>query len=257
MGAEEVQSVQETSGESFRFTPSLYYPLLPSFQASWQDEVVSWWHQLPMGEKVFVPLCALNVLVFALWRVPRLQPAMIKWFCSNPAGQALCWPMFLSTFSHYSLFHICANMYVLHSFSNIAVMSLGMEQFTFLYLLSGVTASLASYVYKVGLGQVGLSIGASGAIMAVLAYVCTEFPDTKLSIILLPAVTFSAGMAIKCIMGLDLAGLLLGWKVFDHAAHLGGACLGVLWGTYGREYLWPKREAILQEYHKLRMASGK
>lgn len=90
--------------------------------------------------------------------------------------------------------------------------------------------------------------------MAVLAYVCCEFPDTKLSIILLPSVTFSAGMAIKCIMGLDLAGLIMGWKVFDHAAHLGGALVGVMWGTYGREYLWPKRELILQEYHKLRMA---
>lgn len=180
-----------------------------------------------MGDKVFVPLCALNVLVFALWRVPRFQPAMIKYFCSNPAGQAVCWPMFLSTFSHYSVFHICANMYVLHSFSNIAVMSMGREQFTFLYLLAGVTASLGSYMYKVGLGHAGLSIGASGAIMAILAYVCTEFPDTKLNIILLPTFTFSAGMAIKFIMGLDVAGLLLGWKVFDHAAHLGGALLGV------------------------------
>lgn len=163
--------------------------------------------------------------------------------------------MFLSTFSHYSMFHICANMYVLHSFANISVMSLGPQQFTFLYLLSGVTASLASYVYKIGLGHVGLSIGASGAIMAILAYVCTEFPDTKLSIILIPSLTFSAGMAIKCIMGLDLAGLIMGWKVFDHAAHLGGACLGVVWGIYGRE-LWAKRELILKEYHKLRMSAS-
>lgn len=197
------------------------------FQSTWSDEVTLWWKQLPPGEKLFIPICALNVLVFALWRVPRLQPAMMKYFCSNPAAQALCWPMFLSTFSHYSLFHIFANMYVLHSFSNIAVMSLGREQFTFLYLTAGVVASLASYVYKVGLGQVGLSIGASGAIMGILAYICTEYPDIKLSIILLPTLTFSAGMAIKCIVGLDLTGLIMGWKVFDHAAHLGGALLGM------------------------------
>lgn len=221
---------------------------------TWQDEVETWWNSMTMGEKMFIPICALNVLVFALWRVPRFQPAMIKYFCSNPAGQALCWPMFLSTFSHYSLFHICANMYVLHSFSNIAVMSLGREQFTFLYVMAGISASLLSYVYKVGVGQIGLSIGASGAIMGILAYVCSEFPDTKLSIILIPTLTFSAGMAIKCIMGLDLAGLIMGWKVFDHAAHLGGALLGMFWSYYGTQHVWPKREAILREYHKLRMS---
>lgn len=38
---------------------------------------------------------------------------------------------------------------------------------------------------------------------------------------------FSAGLAIKCIMGLDLVGLLLGWRYFDHAAHLGGALFGL------------------------------
>lgn len=182
---------------------------------------------MPLHEKIFGPICALNILVFALWRVPRLQPAMIKYFCSNPASQVLCWPMFLSTFSHYSLFHIFANMYVLHSFSHVAISALGKEQFVGLYLTAGVVSSLASYCYKVGLGHVGLSIGASGAIMAILGYVCTQFPDTQLSIIFLPTFTFGAGTAIKCIMGMDLAGLIMGWKIFDHAAHLGGALLGV------------------------------
>lgn len=32
---------------------------------------------------------------------------------------------------------------------------------------------------------------------------------------------------------LDLVGLLRGWKLFDHAAHLGGAGFGLLYFTYG------------------------
>lgn len=45
--------------------------------------------------------------------------------------------MLLSTFSHYSAFHIFANMYVLHSFANVAVGALGKEQFLYLYLCGG------------------------------------------------------------------------------------------------------------------------
>lgn len=194
---------------------------------SWHREIETWWNNLPTSEKVFIPICALNVLVFGLWRVQRLQPLMVKYFCASPVGRAICWPMFLSTFSHYSAFHIFANMFVLHSFTHGTVAALGKEQFLALYLSAGVFSSLASYFYKAVIGTAGLSLGASGAIMAVLAYVCTQYPDTQLSIILLPMWTFSAGTAIKFIVGLDLAGVLMGWKFFDHAAHLGGAAFGM------------------------------
>lgn len=67
----------------------------------------------------------------------------------------------------------------------------------------------------------------SGAIMAILAYVCAQYPDTQLSVLFLPMFTFSAGSAIKVIMGIDFAGCIMGWKFFDHAAHLGGAIFGL------------------------------
>lgn len=63
--------------------------------------------------------------------------------------------------------------------------------------------------------------------MAVLGYTCTQYPDTQLGIIFLPVLTFSAGTAIKFILGIDLAGCVLGWKFFDHAGHLGGALFGM------------------------------
>lgn len=68
--------------------------------------------------------------------------------------------MLLSTFSHYSIFHLAANMYVLHSFSTVAVSSLGKEQFVAFYLSSGVVSSLVSSIYKTALGLPGLSLGA-------------------------------------------------------------------------------------------------
>lgn len=53
-------------------------------------------------------------------------------------SEALCWPMLLSTFSHYSLFHMATNMYVLWSFSSSIINMMGKEQFVALYLSAGV-----------------------------------------------------------------------------------------------------------------------
>lgn len=122
------------------------------------------------------------MLVFALWRIPRLQTMLLRNFSANPAGRkstmqyfsrtssnfiwivffsaAPCRSMLLSTFSHYSFFHIFANMYVLNSFSNGVCMALGKEQTLALYLSAGVVASFASYIHKVYAGVSGASLGA-------------------------------------------------------------------------------------------------
>ncbi|KAJ9595192.1 hypothetical protein L9F63_013501 [Diploptera punctata] len=79
----------------------------------------------------------------------------------------------------------------------------------------------------------------------------------KLHVIFLPFFTFPAGAAIKVMMGLDLAGVILGWKFFDHAAHLGGAVTGIAWSYWGNTYLWQKREPLLHWWHELRGAPVK
>lgn len=68
--------------------------------------------------------------------------------------------MLLSTFSHYNLWHLAANMYVLHSFSTAAVSHLGREHFLAVYLSSGVFSSFASNAYKILLNRPGYSLGA-------------------------------------------------------------------------------------------------
>ncbi|XP_064440634.1 presenilin-associated rhomboid-like protein, mitochondrial isoform X4 [Mirounga angustirostris] len=138
-------------------------------------------------------IIAANVFVFCLWRVPSLQRTMIRYFTSNPASKVLCSPMLLSTFSHFSLFHMAANMYVLWSFSSSIVNILGQEQFMAVYLSAGVISNFVSYVCKVATGRYGPSLGASGAIMTVLAAVCTKIPEGRLAIIFLPMFTFTAG----------------------------------------------------------------
>lgn len=204
-----------------------------------RESMRQWWASQSDGEKLFWPIAGLNLLVFAAWRVPGLQSTMIKWFTSNPAGSATCLPMVLSTFSHYSLVHLGCNMVALHSFMGTAVHGLGKEQFLGVYLSAGVFSSLASMLYKVARKSAGShSLGASGAIMAVLGIFSTIHPDATLQIIFLPMVTFTAATGLKALLTIDTLGLLLRWRMFDHAAHLAGLGFGVAWCYFGHPLLW-------------------
>nr|KAF6474779.1 hypothetical protein HJG63_010934 [Rousettus aegyptiacus] len=122
---------------------------------------------------------------------------------------------------------------------------------------AGVISSFVSYVCKVATGRYGPSLGASGAIMTVLAAVCTKIPEGRLAIIFLPMFTFTAGNALKAIIAMDTAGMILGWKFFDHAAHLGGALFGIWYITYGHELIWKNREPLVKIWHEMRTNSPK
>ena len=88
--------------------------------------------------------------------------------------------------------------------------------------------------------------------MTILAYVCARYPDTKLQILFIPQLQFSAESAIQAIIAFDLAGMIFRWRLFDHAAHLGGAFLGLFWSYYGQNNLWPLREHVVGFWHQLR-----
>ncbi|XP_037075844.1 presenilins-associated rhomboid-like protein, mitochondrial [Pollicipes pollicipes] len=221
----------------------------------WRNQLHSWWASQTDGQKLFWPLCLLNVVVFLAWKVPAFSPTMLRYFASTPASPWFRLPMLLSGFSHYSFTHLAVNMFVLHSFSTGAVAMLGKEQFLGLYLSGALVSSLGSYLYKMFVFTPAVSMGASGAIMAVLGFVCTESPDSRLAIIFLPMFTFTAGTAIKAVMAFDTLGAVLRWNFFDHAAHLGGALFGVYWSLYGRQQVWERREPVIRWYHNLREAT--
>uniref|UniRef100_A0A3B4APZ2 rhomboid protease n=2 Tax=Periophthalmus magnuspinnatus TaxID=409849 RepID=A0A3B4APZ2_9GOBI len=181
-----------------------------------------------------------------------MQRNMIKYFTSNPVSKTQCLPMILSTFSHFSIIHMMANMYVLWNFSSGLVSLLGKEQFIAFYLSAGVISSMVSYMCKTATGRFHPSLGASGAVMAVLAAVCTKVPEAKLGIIFLPMVTVSAGHVLKALVAFDTAGLFLGWRFFDHAAHLGGALFGVWYIADGHRLIWRRREPFVKLWHSLR-----
>ncbi|XP_019398485.1 PREDICTED: presenilins-associated rhomboid-like protein, mitochondrial [Crocodylus porosus] len=228
----------------------------PQKQGNLRKQVNKWWNSLSDGQRTVTGIIAANIFVFCLWRIPTMQRIMATYFTSTPASRILCAPMLLSTFSHFSFFHMAVNMYVLWSFSSSIVSFWGREQFMAVYLSAGVFSTYVSYVSKMVTGRFDPSLGASGAIMTVLAAVCTKMPETKLAIVFLPMITFTAGNALKAIIAMDTAGLVLGWTFFDHAAHLGGALLGVWYATYGHELIWKNREPLVKAWHEMRTRSS-
>ncbi|XP_031549256.1 presenilins-associated rhomboid-like protein, mitochondrial [Actinia tenebrosa] len=257
------------SGGSFVGCAILQYERIRASYSNWSQNIKSldfpklfgfrqklnrWWKTLPDGRKTATGIIFLNAVVFLLWKIPtpQVQSAMWRWFVSHPI---IAPPLTLLTscFSHIDFWHVAINMYVLWSFAPTIEALLGKEQFIAFYLSGGIIASFASQAFRILAKQpIRPSLGASGALFAVLSYVCISLPDTELALVFLPWFTFSAGKALMGVVALDVAGLLFRWQMFDHAAHLGGAVFGALYLKYGHHYLWDKRGWLIKKWHRLR-----
>ncbi|CAI5437888.1 unnamed protein product [Caenorhabditis angaria] len=191
------------------------------------------------GEKHIALLIGLNALVFLAWKVKKLAPIMQQYFTNSFASKSLCLPMLLSAFSHYSLIHFGLNMYVTTTFATkIIDKYLGVEQFWAFYITAAVVSSFVSLIDKALVRSPIRALGASGAILAILTYTCMQIPEARLSLIFLPGFDFSAQNAVYGIIAFDFIGLLLRFRLFDHAAHLGGALFGVAYALYGQTHIW-------------------
>ncbi|KRZ62237.1 Presenilins-associated rhomboid-like protein, mitochondrial [Trichinella nativa] len=186
------------------------------------------WGKITIGQKAIGGIIALNVAVYLAWKVPKLHPLLKRYFMCGYFGASLCTPMIYSVFSHINFLHMAVNMYVLWSFGPTLVRLTGLEQFVALYLTSGAVSSMCSLIIKAINRNKKVSVGASGAILAMLMYTCCKIPDAQLTIVFLPFLTFTASQAIIMVVGFDVAGLLFRWRLFDHAAHLGGSFFGIL-----------------------------
>ncbi|KAL0281652.1 UNVERIFIED_CONTAM: hypothetical protein PYX00_002574 [Menopon gallinae] len=221
---------------------------------SWREELNKQWNKLTHAEKLFSVLCFTNILVYLAWKRPKFESTMIKYFSSNPSSGAVCWPLLFSTFSHYSIVHLALNMFILYSFSDVAMFDLGIEQFLALYLTGGVFSSYVSLFFRALRQRPMSSLGASGAIFTLIGYVSVKYPDLRVSVIFLPMYTFSALTALKAICLLDFVGLVLGWRALDHAAHLGGVIFGIFWCNSGKSLIWEKKDSFIRWWDELRRA---
>ena len=152
-------------------------------------------------------------------------------------------------FMHGGIFHLLFNMLALWMFGTMIERAWGPKRFLIFYLICGLGAGLAqmgSYAfdfwqidhtnidtalyneYQTAL-RINCTVGASGAIMGVLAAFGYLFPNTKLFIMPIPF-PVKAKWAILGIIALDVFGGISNTPNDNiaHFAHIGGALIGFL-----------------------------
>ncbi|KAG1864903.1 hypothetical protein F4604DRAFT_1782701 [Suillus subluteus] len=92
------------------------------------------------------------------------------------------------------------------------------------------------------------SLGASGAIYAAVTVSALAFPDAQVSLIFPPFVSIPIQAGVGGLVILDVIGIVRGWRMFDHYAHLGGAAFGALYYMYGPQW-WAFMRGGYQQLH--------
>lgn len=162
-----------------------------------------------------------------------------------------------------TFYHILFNMFALWMFGRILENVWGAKRFLFFYLACGVGAAalhLAIQYFrceqllqdfanndfnaiKAHLGAAAPALGASGAIMGVMAAFAYTFPNTELYIMFIP-VPVKAKWAILGLAAIDLFGGVasISGDNIAHFAHLGGAITGFIivyyWNKTNRKTLY-------------------
>ena len=213
------------------------------------------WLSLGEPERCVLSVVAVNVAVFALWRLTplRLQYRMRQVFTHKPFSHRV-YPMLTSVFSHYSLPHLGFNMLALYSFGVPYAREHGGDEFLAFFVSAGVLSSYGSLLYKVLARVSAPSIGASGAVFALFADFALANPDARLYIVLLPFWEIPALSTMYALVGVDVLGCLLGWRVLDHAAHLSGTLFGAWYHTFGHDAIWGNRDVVVRARDRVQAA---
>jgi rhomboid protease GluP len=173
-------------------------------------------------------LLNLNIILFILMVVSGVNfmlpdnESLLKWGANfRPAtldGQS--WRLITNCFLHIGVFHLLMNMYALLYIGLLLEPHLGKTRFATAYLLTGITASMASLWWH----DLTISAGASGAIFGMygvfLAMLTTNLIEKSARSALLTSIAIFVGYNL-------ISGLKGG---IDNAAHIGGLVSGLVIG---------------------------
>ncbi|CDS37120.1 presenilin associated rhomboid [Echinococcus multilocularis] len=216
----------------------------------------------PQSSDIFWAIAFTNFIIFICNNNRRYGPTFLRYFANSPYGPWPATSMLLSIFSHQMFFHMFLNMYVLNNFTQPLVRFLGMEQYLAVFLSGGIFASFLSALVKAARGSRIPSIGASGAVCAVLGAFCMLEPHAMLCLPLVVNIVphaFSAGSACWAIVAFEACGatFLARRSPIDHAAHLGGLLFGMYYGLEGKKVVLNHRDAVIKVWRSLKGESGK
>ena len=182
---------------------------------------------------ISVLIIIINILVFIVQVLDPTGNMLIPAGAFYPseffAGERV-WTIFTSTFMHADWIHITMNLAFFIVVADNCEKEMGHVFFLITYLLSGLVGSLLHGLFAIFVGWGDIpSLGASGAIMGIIAVYGTLFPKIKLKYLGAVGRTISARTFIiltfvtELIYGLTSMLVLTGTA---HFAHVGGMIVG-------------------------------
>lgn len=161
---------------------------------------------------------------------PEIVPALSfrpHFFAQMP------WTIVTALFMHASASHLLQNLFALGMFGIILEKIIGSRNFLLVYFAGGIAGNIAAYYFYPD----SLSLGASGAIMAVIGALTVLRPKLVVYFGGPMPMIFLALMWIT----IDLVGIFSNDNI-GHAAHLGGFALGAVYGFFARGKYSHERE---------------
>jgi membrane associated rhomboid family serine protease len=176
-------------------------------------------------------LLIINVLIYiAQYVFAKQEMYLEQWgaLWSLKTGNFKVWQLVTHMFMHSigSFSHILFNMITLWMFGTTLENFWGAKRFLQFYFICGLAAGLAQLFIQ---PDFSFAVGASGAIMGLMAGFAYLFPNTSLYMMFIP-IPVKAKIAIPLLMAIDLFGGIsnTGGDNVAHWAHLGGAAAGFI-----------------------------
>ena len=165
-------------------------------------------------------LITINILLFLLPLGVNSYYDLLAMFGSNPLAirSGEYYRLLTAIFLHGGVFHLLFNCYALYVLGPQLESFVGKFKYLFIYLVSGISGSLLSMLF---LPDMGLSVGASGAIFGIMGSLCyfgyhyRVYLGNVVKSQLIPLI------AVNLILGFIGSGI-------DNFAHIGGLVMGVL-----------------------------
>lgn len=169
-----------------------------------------------------------------------LGVVFVRFFALRPIGDGFYpWQLISYQFMHAGFWHLFFNMvFGLWMFGMEVEHVWGSRKFLVYYLFCGVMAGLAQLFLAPLFGQVGPTVGASGAIFGVMIAFAFMFPDRYIFLYFLIPIKVKYFIIFVIAMGIYALG---GPSDVANLAHLGGALAGYLYLLYDRRRLVPRR----------------
>lgn len=185
--------------------------------------------QIPTQRVPFVnyTLIAINIIVFVLqWLAGNNQEALVNQFALIPASFlnefdiGNIFNVFTSMFMHAGLAHLGGNMLYLWIFGDNVEDSLGHVKYLLFYLVGGLIASLAHVLTNSA--SLIPTVGASGAIAAVLGAYLVLYPQSKV----LTIIPLGFFLRMTMVPAIIVLGLWFVLQLFSGVLSMGGPDVG-------------------------------